>query len=79
MMAIRNVYKHPLHRALAVRVRFLREQRAWSRVEMGARAGLHHNYIGYIETAQVNPGLITLHRLAKVFECSVGDLFEPVP
>jgi DNA-binding XRE family transcriptional regulator len=39
--------------------------------------GLSYKYYQRLEAGQVNPTLITLHKLAYAFEVSVHDLFRP--
>ena len=42
-----------------------------------ASFGLSYKYYQRIEAGQVNPTLITLHRLASAFNVSVYDFFRP--
>ncbi len=63
-----------IRRRLARRVRLLRAARGWSQEVLAELAGLHRNYIGYVERGTVNVGLENLAKLAAAFQVSVGEL-----
>ena len=58
------------------RLRQMRKMRRLRQLGM-ASFGLSYKYYQRIEAGQVNPTLITLHRLASAFNVSVYDFFRP--
>ena len=57
------------------RLRHLRKARKLRQLDM-ADLGLSYKYYQRLESGQVNPTLLTLHKLASAFEVSVYDLFR---
>ena len=68
-----------IRRRLARRVRLLRVARGWSQEVLAELAGLHRNYIGYVERGTVNVGLENLAKLAAAFRVSMGELVDVKP
>jgi len=62
---------------LAKRVRLLRVGRGWSQEALAAASGLHRNYIGHVERAELNVGLDNLEKIARAFGVSLCALLEP--
>jgi transcriptional regulator with XRE-family HTH domain len=64
------------------RLRHLRKARKLRQLDM-EDFGLSYKYYQRLESGQVNPTLLTMHKLASAFEVSVYDLFrseqEPSP
>ena len=60
------------------RLRHLRKARNLRQLDV-EDLGLSYKYYQRLEAGQVNPTLLTLHRLAVAFEVSVGDLFCSEP
>ena len=58
------------------RLRQLRKTRRLRQMDM-ASFGLSYKYYQRIEAGQVNPTLLTLHRLASAFDVAVYDFFRP--
>ena len=58
------------------RLRQMRKMRRLRQMDM-ASFGLSYKYYQRIESGQVNPTLITMHRLASAFNVSVYDFFRP--
>lgn len=56
------------------RLRHLRKARKLRQLDM-EDLGLSYKYYQRLESGQVNPTLLTLHKLASAFEVSVHDLF----
>jgi transcriptional regulator with XRE-family HTH domain len=59
---------------LATRVRMLRARYGWSQERLAEVSGLHRNYIGHIERAELNIGLDNLERLAHAFDVPVAEM-----
>lgn len=59
---------------LAVNLRATRLSRGFSQEELGARAGLHRNYIGSVERNEKNISLDTIERLANALGVDLLDL-----
>lgn len=61
---------------LARRVRLLRVARGWSQEVLAELSGVHRNYIGHIERAEINAGLHKLERIAQALEMPVHALLD---
>ncbi len=57
-------------------IKKFREERAWSQQELAERAGLSRAGVSAIETGKLVPSTVAALALAKVFGCSVEDLFK---
>ena len=66
-----------LLRDFGSRLRQLRKTRRLRQLDM-ASFGLSYKYYQRIESGQVNPTLITLHRLASAFNVPMYDFFRPL-
>jgi transcriptional regulator with XRE-family HTH domain len=58
----------------AANLRSVRLARGFSQEELGARAGLHRNYIGSVERNEKNISIDSMERLAIVLGVDVVDL-----
>ncbi len=67
-----------LCRAIGRATRVRRAELGLSQQQFGARCGLHRNYIGAIERAEINPTLRTQFRLADGFGVSPTELMRRV-
>ena len=63
---------------LGNRVRFLRRERAWSQEELARKSGLGRSFTGALERGQVDLGINTLYKLAKVFEMDLSKLMKGI-
>ncbi len=61
---------------LARRVRLLRVARGWSQEVLAELSGVHRNYIGHIERAEINAGLLNLEKISMAFEIPVHALLD---
>jgi transcriptional regulator with XRE-family HTH domain len=61
---------------LGDRLRQLRKNRQLRQLDMES-LGLSYKYYQRLESGQVNPTLVTLHKLANAFEVSVYVRFRP--
>ncbi len=57
-------------------VKQYREKRSWSQQELSDRTGLSRTGISAIEMGKLVPSTVAALSLAKVFKCSVEDLFQ---
>ena len=57
------------------RLRYLRKTRKLRQLDM-EDFGLNYKYYQRLESGQVNPTLLTMHKLASAFEVAVYDLFR---
>lgn len=62
------------HLALGAIVRQLRARHAVSQEQLGARVGLHRNYVGAIERGEINPTYRTLLILAQGLEVRLSTI-----
>ncbi|MBS3789104.1 helix-turn-helix transcriptional regulator [Candidatus Bipolaricaulota bacterium] len=58
------------------RLRELREEKGLAQDKLAMKAGLNPSYVGFIERAQRNPTLETIHRLASALDVSTKELFD---
>ena len=75
MTLARSVTQEHLLQDFGNRLRHLRKARKLRQLDM-ADFGLSSKYYQRLESGQVNPTLLTLHKLASAFEVSVYDLFR---
>jgi putative transcriptional regulator len=59
------------------RLRDLRSERGWSQAELGVRAGVSRQAIIAIETGRFDPSLPLAFTLARLFNTTIENLFEP--
>ena len=59
------------------RLRDLRTERGWSQAELGVRAGVSRQAIIAIETGRFDPSLPLAFTLARLFNITIEELFEP--
>ncbi len=62
----------PLHNS----IKHFREERGWSQQDLAERAGLSRTGISAIEMGKLVPSTMAALALAKVFACTVEDLFQ---
>ena len=60
----------------AMRIKKLREARAFSQEELAKRAGISRGYLARLETARQDPTLTTLEKLAKALGVKAARLLE---
>ncbi|MDQ1017440.1 DUF488 family protein, N3 subclade [Streptomyces afghaniensis] len=73
----RSAPPHDHARALAQRVRTLREDRGWTRERLAKEAGIATGTLGRRESeAAIQPGFFTVGAVAKALAVSLDDLFE---
>jgi transcriptional regulator with XRE-family HTH domain len=65
-----------IQQQLAKKIRVLRVSRGWSQEVLAELSGLHRNYIGHVERAEVNIGLNNLAKIARAFEVPVYELLK---
>lgn len=53
-----------------------RQELGLSQERLASLSGLHKNYIGYIERGEKQVTIPTLHKIIKVLDISLSDLFE---
>lgn len=58
----------------AVNLRCTRLLRGFSQEELGARAGLHRNYIGSLERNEKNISIDTIEKIANALDVDLLDL-----
>ena len=76
MMTINSTLQDGILNDLGNRLRHLRKARNLRQLDV-EELGLSYKYYQRIESGQVNPTLLTLHKLAAAFEVTVCDLFRP--
>lgn len=77
MAGHRSVPPHDHARALARRVRALREDRGWSRERLAKEAGIAVGTLGRLENeGAIQPGFFTVGAVAEALGVSLDDLFH---
>ena len=61
---------------LGKRIQRLRVSRGWTQETLAELAGLHRNYIGHVERAELNVGIVNLDKIARAFEISLHEMFN---
>lgn len=59
------------------RIRVLRAERRWSQAALGERVGVSRQGINAVETGKHDPSLILAFNIAKAFELTIEDVFDP--
>lgn len=59
------------------RIRVLRAERRWSQAALGERVGVSRQAINAVETGKHDPSLILAFNIAKAFELTIEDVFDP--
>jgi ribosome-binding protein aMBF1 (putative translation factor) len=62
----------PIRKQFGDRVRLMREQRHWSKVELAEKASIHPQTIMRIEDGLHSPTIETVEKIAKAFECRLS-------
>jgi len=63
---------------LGMRIKYLRQQRHWSQLDLALEANINKNYICDLENARRNPSLDILERIADAFGISLAELFRGI-
>jgi len=73
-----NRYRHAsaLRRRVGIEVRVLRVMHGWTQEVLAEVAGLHRNYVGYVERGERNVGIDNLERLARALGVPVAVLLR---
>ena len=59
------------------KLRVLRAEREWSQAELANRLNVSRQTINAIETGKYDPSLPLAFKMARLFEMSVEEVFEP--
>jgi putative transcriptional regulator len=59
------------------RVRVLRAERDWTQAELAERLGVSRQTVNSIETQKYEPSLALAFAIARLFGCSVEEVFLP--
>jgi len=65
-----------INRKVGLNIKKYREKKDWSQEKLALEADLHRAYIGQIERAEKNIGLINLQKIAKALEINLIKLFS---
>ncbi|MDO0935179.1 DUF488 family protein [Streptomyces sp. DG2A-72] len=77
MAGHRSAPSHDHARALAQRVRALREDRGWTRERLAKEAGIAVGTLGRLESeGAIQPGFLTVGAVAQALDVSLDDLFR---
>ena len=59
------------------RLRVLRAERDWSQQDLADRLGVSRQTVNAIETGRYDPSLPLAFRIARTFDATVEEVFEP--
>ena len=59
------------------KLKILRAERDWSQAQLAEALGVSRQTINAIETGKYDPSLPLAFKMAKLFECSIEDIFTP--
>ena len=59
------------------RIRVLRAERRWSQGELSQRLGVSRQAVNAIETEKHDPSLDLAFRIARLFDSTIEDIFNP--
>lgn len=58
------------------RLRVLRAEHGWSQAELGGRIGVSRQAVNAIETGKHDPSLPLAFKLARLFDCTIEQIFD---
>jgi len=59
------------------KLRVLRAEREWSQAELAERLGVSRQTVNAIETGKYDPSLPLAFKMARLFEMSIEEIFQP--
>jgi len=59
------------------RLRVLRAEREWSQAELAKRLGVSRQTVNAVENGKYDPSLPLAFGIARVFELTIEEIFEP--
>lgn len=59
------------------RLKILRAERSWSQADLAEALDVSRQTINAIETGKYDPSLTLAFKMAKLFFCSIEDIFTP--
>lgn len=59
------------------RVREMRSVRGWGQTDLARELGVSRQTVHAIETQKYDPSLPLAFKIARLFECSIEDVFRP--
>jgi transcriptional regulator with XRE-family HTH domain len=63
-------------KALALRIKTLRQNKGWSQERLAEEAEMHRTYLGGIERGLRNPALRNLIKISQALGVSMAELFQ---
>jgi len=57
------------------RLKFLRSEKGWSQAALGAHLEISRQSVNSIETGRYDPSLPLAFKIARLFDCSIEDIF----
>jgi putative transcriptional regulator len=57
----------------------LRAQRGWSQGDLADRLDVSRQTVNALERGRYDPSLPLAFRIARLFECTIEDVFQPDP
>lgn len=61
------------------RLRVLRAERNWTQAELAEHLDVSRQTVNAIETDKYDPGLPLAFRIARLFDMTIEEIFEPDP
>ena len=59
------------------RLRVLRAENRWSQGTLAEQLAVSRQTVNAIENGKYDPGLPLAFRIARLFDCSIEDIFDP--
>lgn len=67
-----------IEQQVGIRIKELRNKIGISQEELGFRSGVHRTYIASLEVGKRNVSIVTLYKIVKALDVSLGCFFEPL-
>ena len=67
----------PVEISVKSKLKILRAERDWSQAQLAEALDVSRQTINAIETGKYDPSLPLAFKMAKLFECSIEDVFMP--
>ena len=67
----------PVEISVKSKLKIFRAERDWSQAQLAEALGVSRQTVNAIETGKYDPSLPLAFKMAKLFECSIEDIFTP--
>lgn len=59
-------------------IKYYREKKGWTQTDLAEKLGIAKSTVSMWEIGERKPDIITLKKLAALFDCTADDLLRPI-